>query len=380
MRNIRLKKKKLLYILLALVLVYAVWLGYNLLRFEKYMFPVSSAGSHEVIGAYHVHTTFSDGQKHPDKIAKRASSASLDFIILTDHGSPNYECLQSQGWKEGVLVLAGSELSVSRGHMVGLAFQKPPFTFSQNAEEAARQIDALEGFSIISHPYSKTSWTWGESFPYHGLEIINSDAMLKTNFFSTLPYLPALLVRPEYTLLKMIDYPLKNLEKWDDLNNHHIIYGYFSVDAHFLYKPLFSLLRLHLLLKKPLSSDFQEAGDQVYDTLRKGKFYNAIDAAADPSGFRYSAKKNEKIRPMGEILMLDSPVTLRIKTPFPFAKEVHLIHNGNTILRSPKKRISFKTKNPGTYRVEVYLKEKTPLNKNVPWIVSNPIFLREDKQ
>ena len=109
-------------------------------------------------------------------------------------------------------MLAGSELSVSRGHMVGLAFQEPSFTFAQNAEEAARQIDALGGFSVISHPYSKVSWSWGESVLYQGIEIINSDSMLKMNFFSLVPYLPALMIKPEYTLLKMVDFPQKNLE------------------------------------------------------------------------------------------------------------------------------------------------------------------------
>lgn len=378
MKKIRLKK--LLYIFLALFLLYVLWLAYNLFGFKTYTFTASNDKYHEIRGTYHLHTSFSDGRKPPDKIAKSASAASLDFIILTDHGNPNYESLQSQGWIEGVLVLAGSELSVSRGHMVALAFQNPSSPFSQNAEIAAGQIKNLEGFSVIAHPFSKVSWTWGESVFYQGLEIINSDSMLKKNFFSILPYIPALMIKPEYTLLKMIDYPAKNLEKWDQLNIHHSLYGYFSADAHFLYRPLFSLLRLHILLKNPLSSDFHEARDQVYEALRYGRFYNAIDAAAESMGFRFSARTGKRTSQMGETIILNSPVTLRIKAPFPYAKEIHLIHNGNAIIFSRKKRLSFETTDPGTYRAEVYLKEKTPLNKNVPWIISNPIFLRKDEE
>jgi len=374
------KKKKVLYILLALLLLYILWLSCNLIRFKTYKSLTPNANLKEIVGSYHMHSVFSDGRKHPDKIAKIASQASLDFIILTDHGSPNYRCLQSQGWKEGVLVLAGSELSVSRGHMTALAFIPPFIPFSQNAEEAAQQVAARGGFSIIAHPYSKVSWTWGESSYYQGLEILNSDSILRKKFLSSLPYLPAVLVKPEYALLKMVDYPQKNLKKWDELNNHQSIYGYFAVDAHFLYRPLFSLLRLHLRLENPLSSNFQTAKNQVYETLRKGKFYNAIDAAAEAKGFRFWAKKGKKIIQMGEIILLDSPVILYIKAPFSFAKEIHLIHNGKTILRSPKRRISFETEQPGTYRVEVLLKEKTPLAKNVPWIISNPIFLKEVKE
>ena len=372
-------KKKIFFLLLTILLfIYFLWLGYHLLSFKTYRPPPKSFLS-EVVGAYHIHSKYSDGRKDADKIIKIAALSALDFIILTDHGSPNYKCLQSQGWREDLLVLAGSELSVSRGHLVGLAFDEPYRSFSQNAEEAAKQIRRLKGFSIIAHPFSKAKWSWGKSVPYQGLEIISGDSMLKKNFLSSFPYLPALFLKPEYALIKMIDPPQQNLKKWDELNNNHSLYGYFSVDAHLLYKPLFSLLRLHLLLEKPLPSDFQTARGQVFDALRKGKFYNAIEAVAEARGFRFWAKKGEETSPMGKTLVLDSPVTLLVRAPFPFAKEIHLVHNGKTILRSHKRRMTFQAEHPGTYRIEVYLKEKTPLNKKAPWIISNPIFLREEK-
>lgn len=373
------KKKIFSLSLLVLIVIYFLWLGYLLLSFKKYRAPLEFADS-EVWGAYHIHSKYSDGQKDVDKITKIAALSALDFIILTDHGSPNFECLQSQGWKEGLLLLAGSELSASRGHLAALAFDEPTLSFSQNAEVAAKQIRRLKGFTIIAHPFSKVKWSWGKSVPYQGLEIISGDSMLKKNFLSSFPYLPALLLKPEYALIKMIDPPYQNLKKWDELNNNHSLYGYFSVDAHLLYKSLFSLLRLHLLLEKPLPSDFEMAKKKVFNTLRRGRFYNAIDAVAEPTGFRFWAKKGEKNIPMGKVSLLDSPTTLFVRAPFPFAKEIHLIHNGKTILRSHKRRMTFQAEHPGTYRVEVYLKEKSPLNKKVPWIISNPIFLREDKK
>ena len=371
------KKKIFFFSLLALLVIYFLWLGYHLLSFKTYQLPSNSSVS-EVVGTYHMHSKYSDGRKDIEQIVKIAAQASLDFIILTDHGSPNYECLQSQGWKEGLLLLAGSELSVSRGHMVALAFNRPSLSFSQNAEQAAKEIRRLKGFCIIAHPYSKVKWSWGKSVPYQGLEIISGDSMLKKNFISSLPYLPALVLKPEYALIKMLDHPHQNLKKWDELNNHHSLYGFFSIDAHLLYKPLFSLLRLHLLLEKPLPSDFEMAKKKVFNTLRRGRFYNAIDAVAEARGFRFRARKGEKTSPMGRTLLLDSPVTLLIRAPFPFATEIHLIHNGETILRSHQRRLSYKAEQAGTYRVEVYLQEKSPLNKRVPWIISNPIFLRED--
>ena len=361
-----------------MISIYALWLSYHLISFRTYKVPYDNHSPLEVEGAYHIHTTFSDGNKHPDKIATLAEKTSLDFIILVDHGNPNYETLASQGWNKGVLVLAGTELSVNRGHLVALDLKTSSPKLAQNTEQAVYQIKTNGGFSIIAHPYSKTRWSWGKFIDYSGIEIINADTMVKQNIRFLLPYLPAFLIKPEYILLKMLNRPEDNLRKWDELNKIHPIYGYFSADAHLLYRPLLSSFRLHLLLAKPLSKDFDEAKHQAYDSLRQGRFYNALEAAAQAKGFRFWGKKKETIIPMGSTAVLDSPVSLYIKAAFPFAKEIHLIHDGDKILDSRKKKVSFEAKKPGVYRVEVYLRERTPMKKNIPWIVSNPIFIQEE--
>lgn len=371
------KTKKVLFLLLALILIYAIWLSLQLARFKPYTLEDIERDPLEIEGSYHIHTIFSDGRKHPDEIVKLAAHSSLDFIILTDHGHPNQDCLASSGWKEGVLVLAGSELSVSRGHLVALGFDSPKTLFSKNAEQAAYQIDALKGFSIIAHPYSKVSWSWGEFTAYNGIEIINANTALRYNILRLFPIFPSLLIKPEYALLKMLSRPQKNLKKWDELNMAHQVFGFFSVDAHLLYRSLLPSLKLHVFLKNPLSNDFEGASRQVFSALHHGRFYNAVDAAAQAHGFRFWAQKGKTRLFMGEETVLDSPVTLYIQSTFPFAKEAHLIHNGEKILVSSEDRIRFQTSDPGFYRVEVYLKEKSPMPEDIPWIVSNPIFLRD---
>jgi len=139
--DLKLSKKKILIILLAFVSIYILWFFLNLLIFRTYKSLPTEADPLEIQGVYHLHTQFSDGRKSVDEIAKLASQADLDFIIITDHGSPNYESYASQGWKEGVLVLAGSELSVSRGHLVALGFNLPSRKLSQKAEHVAYEIE-----------------------------------------------------------------------------------------------------------------------------------------------------------------------------------------------------------------------------------------------
>jgi hypothetical protein len=376
----KLTRKKILLSILALFPLYIIWLSFNLLSFKTYKAPSLKPSPLDIQGVFHIHSTYSDGRKSLDEIAKLASQADLDFIILTDHGSPNYESYSSQGWKEGVLVLAGSELSVSRGHLAALDFELPSHNFSQNAEDAFYEIKARGGFTIISHPYSRTQWSWGKFMEYSGIEIINGDTALKKNIAASIPSLPALLIKPDYTFVKMLDNPYRNLRKWDELNKLHPTYGYFSLDAHFLYRPGLNLFHLHPLLLAPLSKDFDEARHQVYEALRKGRFYNSIHSAAHAGGFRFSAEEEGKTIPMGSTVLLDSPLTFHIEAPFPFAKEIHLVHNGKKIFTSTKESVSYEADQPGTYRVEVYLTARSPLKKNIPWIVSNPIFLRKDEK
>jgi len=380
--NLKLKKKRIAAAVLFLFALYFIWLGSSLVRYRepRAKAPAKQSGPFEVEGVYHIHTTFSDGRRTPEEIAAIAARQALDFIVLADHGRPNLKSLANQGWKDKVLVLAGSELSVSRGHLVALDFDLPPLFFSQNADRASREVEALGGFSIIAHPFSKTRWSWGERAVYSGIEIIDADTMIKRNFLSSLPYLPALFIKPGLYLLKIIDRPDQTLRKWDELSRQRPLSGYFSADAHMLYTALLSCFRLHVLMPEPLSQDFETAKAQVFSALRQGTFYSAIDAARSARGFRFRAERRRARLPMGSKLIYDprAPVTLRVRAPFPFKVETRVIHNGESLLSSEEKEVSLIAQEPGTYRIEMYLRGWSPLARDVPWIISNPIFLKED--
>jgi hypothetical protein len=368
-------RKTIFRILLAALALYIVWAGWQIARFTRYesapAAPSASSsapdGLYELQGAYHMHSRFSDGHKTVDEIARVAAAAKLDFIIFTDHGKPNFASLDAQGRKSGVLVLAGSELSVSRGHLVALAFDRPApdHPFSQNAEIAAAEVHSLGGFTIIAHPYAKVRWSWGELADYTGLEIINGDSVIRENFLRHLPYYPLLLVKPSFAVLEMIEPPDVTLAKWDQLlarRPERPMLGFYSTDAHFLYRAIFPVLHLHVLLDSPPSADFDAARAQIFAALRRGSFYNAIDGAADARGFRFRR---------------DGPV-LRVSAPFSFAHETVIIHDGRVIHRSPATEFALPLAGPGVYRAEVFLRERSPLDGGVPWITANPISIEKD--
>ena len=379
----RRRGRRLLAALILIVAAYCVWLGVTIVRFRPPRAASPAAGRaagppYEAVGVYHVHTKFSDGRATPDKIAAAAAGRQLDFVILTDHGNPNLESLAGQGWKRSVLMLAGSELSVSRGHLAALDFALPERPFPQNAGRAIHDVAAAGGFTVIAHPYSKTSWTWGEEAGFSGIEIVDSDSMVKRNYLRVLPYLPASIFRPELPVIRTLSRPVETLRKWDSLAAEQPVYGYFSVDAHMFYSAVFGCFRLHALLEEPLARDFGRARAQVFGALRAGRFYNAVEGAAPAGGFDFRAEAGGCQYPMGSRVEWDGPaaVKLEVRAPFAFAVETRLIRDGEVIGRGEGAELSYGTDRPGAYRVEVYLKGRSPLAADFPWIVSNPIFIR----
>jgi hypothetical protein len=359
-----------LRLLLAAIALYAAWLAFQAVNYKRYVSDPAAAASPadgpqpppqvEIRGAYHVHTTFSDGRKTVDRVIESAISAGLDFIILTDHGSPNRRSLAAAGRRNGLLVLAGTEISSSRGHLVALAFDPPPRRFPQSAEAAAREVRSLGGFTVIAHPFSKTRWSWGgPDDVYDGLEIMDSDTVLKRNIGQALFRLPLMLVRPRAVLLKVISRPAETLARWDRLLAEGPRLGFYSVDAHWMYETAFSLFQIRVLLDRPPDEDFATARGQVFEALRAGRFFSAIDAAADPAGFRF---------------WLDGG-TLRLRTPFSFAHEARIIQDGRVVATTTERAFALPAAAPGAYRVEAYLRERSPLGREVPWVISNPVVV-----
>ncbi len=361
--------------LLSVLGVYLVWLVCQTLNYsppEDHSFRISN----EVIGIFHVHSHFSDGKKDLNFIAAAAARSGADFLILTDHGNPNLESQQASGFKSGVLILGESELSLNRGHLVAIAIQPPFLPLSRSAGEAAVQIKQRQGFSVIAHPYSKNRWSWGDSDQYSGMEIINADSMFRSSFPGIIPYLPFLLFKPEITAIKILHPPLANLKKWDDINRRRPFYGYYATDAHMFYRPLFSLMRLHVPLNEEPAADFQSAASQVYSALAQGRFYNGIDGASDTSGFRFWGEEGNRHIPMGSSAGWTPETILHIQLPQAKVSRLRLIHNGSAIPLNPSDHLQFRPKKSGFYRVEVYLQHHF-LSEDCPWILSNPIFLEK---
>jgi hypothetical protein len=370
--------------LVIVVAAYVIWLAAAVVRFNPPPAAAAAGGPpYEITGVYHVHTRFSDGHATPAEVAAAAAKRGLDFVILTDHGNPNRESLAAQGRRDGVLLLAGSELSVNRGHLVALDFATPPAgrTFPQNAEQAMVDVRAAGGFTVIAHPYSKTHWTWGKETAVSGIELADAVSAIQYNLPRFLAYAPALLVKPVLPLVATLSRPVPQLRKWDSLAAQRPVFAYFSADAHFNYQAIFGLFRVHVLLDEPPAADFDRARAQVFGALRHGRFYDAVDGAAPARGFGFWAESGGVRLPMGSRLTWSDgqEVKLVVRTPFPFAAETRLVRDGREIGRAAGSETIVMADRPGVYRVEVYLRARSPLAADFPWIVANPIFIERSR-
>jgi hypothetical protein len=95
-------------------------------------------------GVVHVHTTLSDGGGTPEEVIRAARATGLAFLGITDHN--NLDAKPFEGYRDGVLVLVGSELSTPVGHLLGLGLDRDPaFRFNGDGLGALEDVRDLGG-------------------------------------------------------------------------------------------------------------------------------------------------------------------------------------------------------------------------------------------
>src|SRR5712671_780210 len=115
-----------------------------------------------VAGAFHVHTTRSDGRSTPDEIAAAASRAGLKFVVFTDHGDGT-RTPDAPVYRSGVLCLDGVEVSTTGGHYIALEMPPSPYPLGGEPRDVVEDVKRLGGFGIAAHPDSpKAELRWRE--------------------------------------------------------------------------------------------------------------------------------------------------------------------------------------------------------------------------
>ena len=350
--------------------------------------PVSgdtpSDGWVRVGGVVHVHTTLSDGGGTPEEVVKAARLAGLRFVAITDHG--HMDARPIEGYRDGVLVLVGTEVSTTAGHIVALGLSAPGFRFSGDPLDALDDIRELGGFAFAAHPDNARPdlrfTGWSLPGPW-GIELVNGDSQWRAAGWASLVRTSTLYaLNPRYSLLTTLTPPEAALERWDRLLQERDAPGLAGADAHSRiplpggralrfpsYAALFDLLRVYALVAEPPSGRADADAQAVLTALGAGRSYMAVEALAPADGFSFTLHGEAGRWTMGDSAPPAPGLRLRAGGRLPAGARLRLLKDGRPLLEQTG-RLEWPSPGPGVYRVEVYVP-----GWRIPWVISNPIVV-----
>ncbi len=340
----------------------------------------------DVHGAYHVHSTFSDGWGTVDEIINAAAYDELSFVVLSDHNVLHPEL---RSIRQGVLLIPATEESTGHGHVVSLEASRALTDDEKRPEQdALMEIRSLGGWPLLAHPFNRrnpfTDWTRVDGA--QGLETLSFDDFwrealhepLGRGLFETaLEYLP----NPKLALGQMVRRPRTELMRYDELRGRLQLSQLCAVDAHGIpgYAPMLAMMSMHIDgIEAPLT---EADAPRIARALAEGRAYCGVDFLGDAAGFRFWVESPSGT--LTEGMTGNAFSTLEVRLPPvepPPPARIHLFRDGVEVATTggPGLILPAQQVRPGDYRVEVDL----PLpgafwdGPRIPWLVSNSIRLR----
>ena len=343
-------------------------------------------GYTRVSGVVHVHTTLSDGGGTPEEVIAEARAAGLAFVAITDHN--NLDAKPFAGLREGMLVLVGVEISTTAGHVLGLGLRPPGFRFDGEAGNALDDVHHLGGFSFAAHPLTPRDdlrWTgWDLPGPW-GVELINGDSEWRKAGGRNLATAGLYAFNREYALLLGLGAPDELLGRWDAMLARRDVAGIAGADAHSRlpitkrwslrlpsYRSIFSLVRNHVLLDRPLQGNFDEDARAVLDAVRRGRLYVGVDALAPADAFSFTVEGPGGRWTMGDSVPAGPGLVARAGGRMPRGARI-LLHRDGRVVREAAGTLAEPLPGPGVYRVTVQVP-----GWRVPWIITNGISVFDE--
>jgi hypothetical protein len=353
-----------------------------------------------VPGIIHVHTKRSDGRGTVEEVAAVAARVGLKFVVFTDHGDGT-RAPEPPQYRSGVLCLDGVEISTAGGHYLALDMPAAPYPLGGEARDVVEDVKRLGGFGIVAHPESpkpELRWSAWES-PFDGIEWVNPDSSwrvhLQRGWRSRLSVIEALMaypVRSEEAVARLLGGTTLRMDRWNALTRTRKVVALSGVDAHASlslgsgdrfeggfslpipsYEASLRTLSAHAQIERPLTGDAISDATAIFEALRRGHVYTAIDGLATQPAFQFTATHSRQKAEQGDTIDAAEPVTLLVKSNAPPAFTTSIWRDDIIVNSAPNQReLRQIVDKPGVYRVEI----DAPSSEGpLPWIVSNPIYL-----
>jgi len=349
----------------------------------------------EYKGIIHAHTSLGGHSTGTfDELIEAANANNLDFVIMTEHYTDKYDtaALTLNGMYGKTLFVGGNEIDTADGDRFlmipggadAASFSKMP------TNTVLDELHSENRLAFITYPEKFKSW----DSDFDGDEVfsLHTNAKKMNPFLALFDLIWSYPAYPALTFATYFKRPDDNLAKFDEIAAKRKVVFTAGTDAHSNigfhllgddagnklinikidpYKTTFQLARVHVLIdkNKPITRE------NLIEALKMGHAFVGFDVLGDTSGFSFSANNGAETRVMGDDIALSQGVKLQAFSPVP-ARFV-VFRNGERFSESqPTGEILSDVKESGTYRVEVYLDQLgSPFDK-MPWIISDPIYVR----
>jgi len=405
-------KKLLLFLLVVLAIsqIPFVYRRYKLGRLNAAIQLLNSdsvkseklGGLTEFKGVIHVHS-FLGGHSTGNfaDIIAAAQANQLDFVVMTEHPSSNFNTAEMtlKGKHGAVLFVNGNEVSTAVGDRLLLIpgdAQAADDGKSSTQEVLSRRNN---GLTVVAYPQEFRSW---EATGYKGIEVYNvyTNARRINRVVMFFDALWSYRSYPDLLFATFYERPTESLKQWDEQikqrgerivatagNDAHANIGMslndssgktllgFKLDP---YETSFRLVRMHILVNLPFSGDVDLRSLQegnLLAAISAGHCFIGFDLFGDTTGFRYDAHDDNEDRIMGDEIKLEKEV--RLTVGLPVAGRILLLKDGVIVEdKSAVNKLEFVAREKGSYRVEAYLPQLPKPAGDQPWIISNPIYVR----
>jgi hypothetical protein len=359
--------------------------------------PPGSSRFTDYKGEIHVHSNLGGHSSGTlGEIVKASRESGLRFVVMTEHPVSEFNTAQQtlSGEHQGVLFISGSELVSSTGDRF-LVTRKSSTSAPEGLPTNQQIISDIAKDGDLSFAAYPTEFRGWDENGFDGVEVFNLYTashrvkpifMALDGIWSYRSY-PDLLFarfyqRPDAALglydkeLGRFNKPLVAIGGSDahqnvgfgltDAAGHHPFF--IQLDP---YSRSFSLVSNHVLIPEgtPLNSE------TLLAAIKAGHCYIAFDLFANPEGFFYRIGNEKASAISGETIKFDNGLSMRVDLPLQATIKVfrggQLVHAAENV-----EALDLPVTEPGIYRVEIYLPQLGSFVAAKPWIISNPIYVR----
>lgn len=396
-------------ITLSVLLITYFFYGFYINQYEVSVVPPQISRGHSDIlndyrGVMNVHTDLSIGSASSSFVITSATLANLDFLMFTDLNVFNMPT-SFESYHGNLLVASAGKYSYLDSRLIYYSLTQE--SIGSNLGEAQMKMADLlsqktgankDSLTILAHPF-KAGFSWAGEIPsgLDGFELLNMKSLINRAWeeskISTLWSFLIYPFNPRLAFVRLYTEPRDEIALLDKLSQQRRIFAYAGTEAsaraiplaNYLirfpsYKRSFEFMSNHILLKSELTGSFNNDRLKVFNALKNGNFYLALDMLGDPKGFFAVIEDEGKTHLMGSEIKYKKNMVLKISLPVKPQDffEFIIFKNGEAISHINEPNATFTLPGPGVYRVQVRVSPLLPLpdaKKWITWIYTNPFFV-----